>query len=132
MPTRCRTPRSRNGFLTRHWHRPKTTPTKTRGWDKIKTRPGGQPDGSSYMGAWGGWALAPYTASLGRDNRSHTHWSPKGCGTFKPPWDFFNFFGRNWPDFRREFWAGNLLRGGAIGLARRRLLGRAGGGRMFP
>ena len=30
-------------------------------WDvqKEKTRPGGQPDGSSHMGAWGGWALAP-------------------------------------------------------------------------
>jgi hypothetical protein len=27
-----------------------------------KTRPGGQPDGSSHMGAWGGWALAPNTA----------------------------------------------------------------------
>src|SRR5258708_4825067 len=26
---------------------------------KRKTRPGGQPDGSSHMGAWGGWALAP-------------------------------------------------------------------------
>jgi len=26
---------------------------------KEKTRPGGQPDGSSHMGAWGGWALAP-------------------------------------------------------------------------
>jgi hypothetical protein len=29
---------------------------------KRKTRPGGQPDGSSHMGAWGGWALAPNTA----------------------------------------------------------------------
>ena len=29
---------------------------------KEKTRPGGQPDGSSHMGAWGGWALAPNTA----------------------------------------------------------------------
>ena len=28
-----------------------------------KTRPGGQPDGSSHMGAWGGWALAPNTAN---------------------------------------------------------------------
>ena len=26
------------------------------------TRPGGQPDGSSHMGAWGGWALAPNIA----------------------------------------------------------------------
>jgi hypothetical protein len=58
---------------------------------KRKTRPGGQPDGSSHMGAWGGWALAPYTASMGRDNRSHTHWSSKGRRTFKPAGDFFNF-----------------------------------------
>jgi hypothetical protein len=29
---------------------------------KRETRPGGQPDGSSHMGAWGGWALAPNTA----------------------------------------------------------------------
>src|SRR5450631_1527984 len=53
------------------------------------------------MGAWGGWALAPYTASMGRDNRSHTHLSPKGCPTFKAPGDFFNFFGKKfWQDFR--------------------------------
>jgi len=58
---------------------------------KRKTRPGGQPDGSSHMGAWGGWALAPNTASMGRDNRSHAHLSPKGRPTFKPPCDFFNF-----------------------------------------
>src|SRR5258708_38437873 len=58
---------------------------------KRKTRPGGQPDGSSYMGAWGGWALAPYTASLGRDNRSHKDWSRQGGGTFKRRCDFFNF-----------------------------------------
>jgi hypothetical protein len=32
---------------------------------KRKTRPGGQPDGSSHMGAWGGWALAPNTALWG-------------------------------------------------------------------
>ena len=29
---------------------------------KRETRPGGQPDGSSHKGAWGGWALAPNTA----------------------------------------------------------------------
>src|ERR1700680_1614519 len=58
---------------------------------KRKTRPGGQPDGSSYMGAWGGWALAPYTASLGRDNRSHMNWSRQGGGTFKRRCNFFNF-----------------------------------------
>jgi hypothetical protein len=43
------------------------------------------------MGAWGGWALAPYTASLGRDYRSHIDWSRKGGLTFKPADDFFNF-----------------------------------------
>jgi hypothetical protein len=64
---------------------------------KRKTRPGGQPDGSSYMGAWGGWALAPNTASMGRDDRSHTDWSPKGCGTFKRPGNFFNFLAAIFP-----------------------------------
>jgi hypothetical protein len=43
------------------------------------------------MGAWGGWALAPYTASMGRDFRSHIDWSRKGGRTFKPAGDFFNF-----------------------------------------
>ena len=61
---------------------------------KRKTRPGGQPDGSSHMGAWGGWALAPNTASMGRDNRSHIHWSQQGRRTFKGPRDFFEFFAR--------------------------------------
>src|SRR5229473_6599607 len=43
---------------------------------KWKTRPGGQPDGSSHMGAWGGWALAPNTASMGRDFTAPTYiWS---------------------------------------------------------
>jgi hypothetical protein len=37
---------------------------------KRMTRPGGQPGGSSYTGRWGGWALAPNTASTGRDFRS--------------------------------------------------------------
>src|SRR6266404_9669574 len=62
--------------------------------EKRKTRPGGQPDGSSYMGAWGGWALAPNTASMGRDNRSHICWSQKGRRTFKSPCDFFLLLGR--------------------------------------
>jgi hypothetical protein len=61
---------------------------------KRKTRPGGQPDGSSHIGAWGGWALAPNTASMGRDNRSHTHWSQQGRRTFKTTGNFFEFFGR--------------------------------------
>jgi len=58
---------------------------------KRKTRPGGQPDGSSHMGAWGGWALAPNTASMGRDYRSHLYLSRKGGRTFKPDANFFNF-----------------------------------------
>src|SRR3954454_13227919 len=33
--------------------------------EKRKTRPGGHRDGSSHTGAWGGWALAPNTASMG-------------------------------------------------------------------
>src|SRR5580700_1286818 len=61
---------------------------------KRETRPGGQPDGSSHMGAWGGWALAPNTASMGRDFRSHRNWSPKGRRTFKRRRDFFNFLER--------------------------------------
>src|SRR5690349_19402541 len=56
---------------------------------KEKTRPGGQPDGSSHMGAWGGWALAPDIA-MGRDDRSHMHWSPDGPTSFK---GVVNFFG---------------------------------------
>ena len=66
---------------------------------KRKTRPGGQPDGSSYIGAWGGWALAPNTASMGRDYRSHKYRSREGRRTFKQPTNFFNFwasiFGRH-------------------------------------
>ena len=58
---------------------------------KRKTRPGGQPDGSSHMGAWGGWALAPNTASMGRENRSHIYWSPQGRRTFKRPAVFLTF-----------------------------------------
>src|SRR5258708_23322782 len=88
---------------------------------KRKTRPGGQPDGSSYMGAWGGWALAPNTASMGRDNRSHIYWSREGGGTFKRSGDFFNFFGGR---FRTR----NSLRGGAIRLARGGFVGRHGRG----
>src|ERR1700733_13703955 len=61
---------------------------------KRKTRPGGQPDGSSHMGAWGGWALAPNTASMGRDYRSHRYWSRHGRRTFKPPAIFLGLFWR--------------------------------------
>jgi hypothetical protein len=43
------------------------------------------------MGAWGGWALAPDTASMGRDYRSHLDWSRKAGRTFKAPANIFDF-----------------------------------------
>ncbi len=46
------------------------------------TRPGGQPGGSSDTGRWGGWALAPDMASLGRDLRSHIRQSQHPRRTF--------------------------------------------------
>src|SRR6266545_2202393 len=91
---------------------------------KRMTRPGGQPDGSSYTGAWGGWALAPNTASMGRDYRSHRYRSREGRRTFKRPAKFFNFCAS-------IFWQASpkLLRGGAMGFANGRLVGRHGGTR---
>jgi hypothetical protein len=89
---------------------------------KRKTRPGGQPDGSSHMGAWGGWALAPNTASMGRDYRSHTDWSRKGRRTFKRRCDFFNFW-------ETGYFSRKSLLGGAIGVDSGRPVGRHGGGR---
>ena len=77
---------------------------------KRKTRPGGQPDGSSHMGAWGGWALAPNTASMGRDNRSHIHWSQQGRRTFKGPRNFFNFLRGVFLDRNRGFGAEFIAR----------------------
>jgi hypothetical protein len=56
----------------------------------MKTRPGGQPDGSSHMGAWGGWALAPDIADGEDLNRSHTYWSRHPARRSKSPFDFFN------------------------------------------
>src|SRR5437764_4848086 len=50
------------GLRTSSNKRCSKTPGKCRAIHKMKTRPGGQPDGSSHMGAWGGWALAPNTA----------------------------------------------------------------------
>src|SRR5207253_4453182 len=44
---------------------------------KPKDPPGGTTGRVKLYGRWGGWALAPYTALSGRDNRSHLHWSPK-------------------------------------------------------
>src|SRR3984885_985846 len=87
---------------------------------KRKTRPGGQPDGSSYMGAWGGWALAPNTASVGRDCRSHPYRSPEGSLTFKALLTFLA------GSFR---WQNNRLAGllrSRLGLAIGRLVGRQG------
>ena len=89
---------------------------------KRKTRPGGQPDGSSYMGAWGGWALAPNTASMGRDYRSHLHRSREGSRTFKALSIFLTFAAGY---FEQE----NLLRGGFGGVIDR-LAGRHGGRRL--
>jgi hypothetical protein len=51
------------------------------------------------MGAWGGWALAPNTASMGRDNRSHDDWSRQGRQTFKRVSDFFTA----WQEFSERF-----------------------------
>jgi hypothetical protein len=100
---------------------------------KRKTRPGGQPDGSSHMGAWGGWALAPNTASMGRDNSSHTHWSRKGRRTFKPLCDFFNFLAgtsgrkfiarRDWVRLRRTCRTPWTLGADAIPWSREHLAG---------
>src|ERR1700730_17302746 len=90
---------------------------------KRETRPGGQPDGSSHMGAWGGWALAPNKASMGRDNRSHRHKSPEGRPTFKSARGFFNLLGGS-PRGRKS------LRGRAISLAGGRLAGGYGGRRL--
>src|SRR5262249_29448385 len=78
----------------------------------------GQPDGSSHMGAWGGWALAPNTA-LGRDNRSHMHWSPLDPGSFKAAATFFNLL-------RRRFCDANLAPSRLGGLANRRFLPHPG------
>jgi hypothetical protein len=58
------------------------------------------------MGAWGGWALAPNTASMGRDNRSHDHWSLEGRRTFKRVSDFL-IFGGIFRVFSREIGTGS-------------------------
>src|SRR5437870_1580928 len=60
---------------------------------------------SSHMGAWGGWALAPNTASMGRDNRSHRYCVAGGSPEFKRPCDFFNFLAR-------DFWTENYCAAG--------------------
>jgi hypothetical protein len=70
---------------------------------KRKTRPGGQPDGSSCMGTWGRWALAPNTALWGGITTPTDIGSREGRRTFKPPCNFFNFFGR-------RFWTETIVR----------------------
>jgi hypothetical protein len=45
------------------------------------------------MGAWGGWALAPNTASMGRDNRSHTYSVAQGPPNVQTGGEFFLLFG---------------------------------------
>src|ERR1700733_12382633 len=63
---------------------------------KRETRPGGQPDGSSCMGAWGRWALAPDTTSMGRDYRSHTYSVAAGVPHVQRGWRIFLTF---WQEF---------------------------------
>jgi hypothetical protein len=87
--------------------------------------PGGTTGRVKLYGRWGGWALAPYTASLGRDNRSHRCWSQKAPRTFKSRVNFFNFFGQVISAKKGR----KLLRGGVIGLATGRFFRRHGGRR---
>jgi hypothetical protein len=90
---------------------------------KTKDPPGGTTGRVKLYGRWGGWALAPYTASLGRDNRSHRCWSQKAPRTFKSRVNFFNFFGQAISAKNGR----KLLRGGAIDLADGRFVNRHGG-----
>ena len=87
---------------------------------KTKDPSGGTTGRVKPYGRWGGWALAPNTASMGRDNHSHLSWSRKGRHTFKSPSDFLSFFGSN---FGRK-----LLRGGAVGFVCGRLFRRHSAG----
>src|ERR1700687_5242379 len=83
---------------------------------KTKDPSGGTTGRVKLYGRLGGWALAPNTASMGRDNRSHIYWSRKGRRTFKCSCRFFNFLA--------GIFDGKLLRGGAIGFASGLLVGR--------
>jgi hypothetical protein len=58
---------------------------------ETKDPSGGTTGRVKLYGRWGGWALAPDTASLGRDYRSHINWSRGAGETFKAPAAFFNF-----------------------------------------
>jgi hypothetical protein len=58
---------------------------------ETKDPSGGTTGRVKLYGRWGGWALAPDTASLGRDYRSHIDWSRRAGETFKRATAFFNF-----------------------------------------
>jgi hypothetical protein len=75
---------------------------------ETKDPSGGTTGRVKLYGRWGGWALAPNTASLGRDYRSHSDRSRRPRETFKAPADFFNF--SSW-----VFSAEKLFRGAMIG-----------------
>src|ERR1700737_3743745 len=47
---------------------------------KTKDPSGGTTGRVKLYGRLGGWALAPNTASMGRDNRSHIYWAGGGVG----------------------------------------------------
>src|ERR1700730_1686526 len=64
---------------------------------KREPRRGGQPDGSSHMGAWGGWALAPNTASMGRDFAAPTYIGREGSPNVQTARHFFMARRADWP-----------------------------------
>src|SRR4051812_31339363 len=62
---------------------------------KPKDPPGGTTGRVKLYGRWGGWALAPYTALSGRDNRSRSYWSRHAPGRSKPDVNFFKLLHRD-------------------------------------
>src|SRR5438477_10999596 len=82
------------GLRTSSNKRCSKTPGKCRAIHKMKTRPGGQPDGSSHMGAWGGWALAPNTADGRVFPLPHVIGRRGRAARSKPPADFLTFWER--------------------------------------
>src|SRR5436309_9324712 len=78
------------GLRTSSNKRCSKTPGKCRAIHKMKTRPGGQPDGSSHMGAWGGWALAPNTADGEGVSASHISLVAAGVPHVQTVGKFFN------------------------------------------
>jgi len=61
---------------------------------KRKDPSGGTTGGSSHMGAWGGWALAPNTADGEGNRKIKKNRTKAGAGRSKRPCDFFNFLER--------------------------------------